>query len=476
MVGRTSLVLALALASGGCLTLGPNYERPTAPTAEAWRDPASAVVAPALGASWWLAFGDPQLDALVVLAHQGNQDLAVAAARVAEARALAGRARSERLPEIGVDAGASTGDQLASFGVGDGTLDSERSHLSATFDFELDLWGRLRRSNEAAEADLLATVAAARAVRLALEADVVRTWFERAAAQHELELLASTVASRREAVGLQQQRFDAGLIAGVDFDLAAAELAAAEATQPLAAANLARAENRLAVLLGQAPQALALPAAPAQLIAAPAVPVGLPSTLLERRPDLIAAEQQLAAATARIGVAKAEVLPRLSLTGSFGRETTELADFVSARGTVWNAGASLVGSILGFGRGKNRVAAAEARADQAVALWRSSILGAFAEVEDALVGRRLAVEREAALARRVASLERARTAQQSRYDGGEASFLEVLDAERALLGARSEVIGARRSALLATVDLAQALGGGWEPTPAAAEPSAEPTP
>lgn len=474
-VSRSVLAALLAVTAGGCVALGPSYQRPAAPVGERWDEapaaaPSETAAADQLSPEWWRLFADPALDSLVERALAGNQDLALASARVAEARALAGRARADRFPQLGVSGEASKGEQLASFGVGDGQLDSERRGLSATLSYELDLFGRLRRLDEAARGELLASEAEARAVRLALVGDLARTWYQRTAAARELELLGSNLAARRSALDLQQQRLDAGVIAGVDFDRAEAELAATEAALPLAELALARAEHRLAVLLGTSPAAAELPPPPDRLVDPPSVPVGLPATLLARRPDLLAAEQRLIAATARIGVAKAELFPTLSLTGAYGYESVELGGFVSTSGSVWNVGAQLLGSIFSFGRGKARVEAAEARAEQAVASWRGAVLAALAEVEDALVERRVAVARGSALARRVAALERTHEAEQLRYSAGESAYLEVLDAERAQLSAASEAIAAERDALLATIDLVLALGGAWEPT-ATTEPA-----
>lgn len=467
-----------ALVLGGCVTLGPDYSRPSPTPAQAgaageeglvdsWHETSPTVTAPATtgGERWWSAFGDPSLDLLVERALAGNLDLQIAAARLEEAHALAGRARAERMPSIGVDGAVSRDDSISGFGglAGDdrATLRGERRALSATVDFEVDLLGRLRRSEEAARAELLASAANLRAVELGVVAEVARLWFERTSLAQERQLFEAGLARRREAVELLDQRFAAGVIAGADLDRANAELAATEATLPQIELAERRAEHRLAVLLGRAPVAAGIVPPEGPLVAPPAIPAGLPSTLLDRRPDLIAAEQQLAAATARIGVAKAEIFPRLSLTGAYGRESLELGSFVSASSAVWNLGANLIGSIVGFGRGRARVEAAEARALQAVASWRLAVLEAFGEVEDALVARRTQGERAEALERRAAALERATRAEQLRYESGEGSYFESLDAERNLLAAQAEAIAARRAALIASVDLVQALGGGW---------------
>jgi multidrug efflux system outer membrane protein len=463
---RPLLILACAaLPLAGCVTLGPDYQRPEPPAASQWRQPlpadAAGSVDETLAEDWWRAFDDPALDALIARAAAGSPRLALAAARVAEARAVAGRAAVEHLPEFGANARASKGQQLASFGVGDGKLDTESRSLSATVSYELDLWGRLRRLDEAARAQLLSSEASARAVQLALVADLTRAWYSRAALLRERTLFEDNLTRRREALELQQLRFDAGVIAGVDYDRAAAELAATEAALPAIEQALARTENRLAVLLGEAPAGAEIPPAPEALIEPPAVPVGLPSSLLERRPDLIAAEGTMIAANARIGAAKAALFPSLALTGSFGYESVELGGVISASGTVWNIGADLLATLFDFGRRQRDVEASRARAEQAVYLWRGAILDAFSEVEDALVGVRTARQRETSLQRQAEALQQTLEAEQQRYEAGDSGYLEVLDAERFLLSARTNAINARRDALLATVDLVQALGGGW---------------
>lgn len=465
MARQSLLLLVSVFALGGCVTLGPDYSRPEPPLddTKAWREPSPAGNFPDV--RWWAAFADPELEALITRALTQNQDLALAAARLEEARALAGLRKAERLPEVGVRAGVSRDESVSGFGGLSGeqssTLEGERRILSATIAWELDLFGRLRRGEEAARAELLASEAALRSVELAVSSEVARAWFERTSVAHELELFRSALEGRREAVELQRLRFEAGVVAGVDLDRAEAELAATTAALPQLELAARRVENRLATLLGSSPSALALPPVPERLVEPPTVPAGLPSSLLDRRGDLLAAEQRLAAATARIGVTKAEILPRLSLTGAFGRESLELGNFVSASGTVWSFGADLVGSILGFGRGQARVAAAEARSLQALAIWRGAVLAALREVEDALVARRTQLERAAALEHRAIVLERAVAAERARYEAGETSYVELLEAERGELFARSEAMVARRAALVATVDLIQALGGGW---------------
>lgn len=474
MRSKLTLAAAATLLSGGCVTLGPNYQRPPAPlpAEDHWTFPASHQTL-VLEDAWWQVFGDPLLDTLVAEALTNNNDVRLAAARLAEAEALARRAAAERLPSLGVDASASKGESVSGFGglsgESDPTLTTTRRALAATVDFELDLFGRLRRADEAAAAELAAQQETVRAVELAVSAAVARAYIDVLGLQLESRLLMEAMARRWDFLELQQQRFAAGMIAGVDLDRAEAEYHAATAALPQSELAERLARQRLLLLLGRPPIEVEHVSVAATLPTLPAVPAGLPSELLERRPDLLAAERRLAAATARIGVAKAELFPRLSLTGDFGRESLELGNFVSASSTVWNASAQLLGSIFGFGRGKARVAAAEARTEQALIAWRQSILEAFGEVEGALVSRQLLDARRLALEGQASFLERVFAAEQQRYEAGDSSALELLDAERSLLAARSAALAAERQTLLASVDLMIALGGGWGSKSAAAE-------
>lgn len=467
MRSKLTLAVAATLLLGGCVTLGPDYHRPPAPllAEDHWAFPPTLQTL-VLDAAWWEAFGDPALDTLIVDALANNNDVLLAAARLAEAEALARRAGAERLPSLGVDASASKGDSVSGFGglsgESDPTITTTRRALAATIDLELDLFGRLRRADEAAAAELAAQEETVRAVELAVSAAVARAYIDVIGLQLEHRLLMEAMERRGAFLELQQQRFAAGVIAGVDLDRAEAEYHAASAALPQSELAERLALQRLLVLLGRPPidivHQVTLGTGLPKL---PEVPAGLPSELLERRPDLLAAERRLAAATARIGVAKAELFPRLSLTGDFGRESLELGSFVSASSGVWNASAQLLGSIFGFGRGKARVAAAEARAEQALITWRQSILDAFAEVEGALAERQLLEARRLGLEGQATALERVLAAEQQRYEAGDSSALELLDAERSLLSSRSAALAAERQTLLASVDLMVALGGGW---------------
>ncbi|HEX9800008.1 MAG TPA: efflux transporter outer membrane subunit [Thermoanaerobaculia bacterium] len=454
------LAAALALALAGCATVGPDYERPELPLPESFSAPAAAQAAPD---AWWTLFGDGDLDRLVEEALAANQDLAAAAARVEEARALAGVARAERWPRLDAGASASSAKlSAATLGLPEEfEVEYDAYRANASLSFELDFWGRLARAHEAARAELLASEEGRRNVRLAVVAGVAGAWFDLGAFDRQLALSRSTVESRRESVRLQRLRFEAGTISELDLSQAEAELAAAEAAVPQLERAARQTANRLGVLLGrfggEAPRGGASGEA-----GLPAVPVGLPSDLLARRPDLAAAEQALVAANARIGVARAALFPSISLTGSAGSESRELDELLSSGTGVWQVALGLLQPVFHGGKLRRQVAASEARQRQALAAYAKAVQTALAEVEDALVARRTLAAERAALGRRAEALGRARRLATLRYDAGDASYLEVLDAERNLFRAELELVGAERAEATAAIALFRALGGGWK--------------
>ena len=461
-----SLTALTALSLTACTALGPDYARPELPLPEAYS--AAAAAEAALPDRWWSLFGDPALDRLVTEALGANQDLAEAAARVEEARALAGIARADRYPEVtGTVNGSRTRLSKETLNLPPEVvipLEIDRYRAAANISYELDFWGRLRRLAEAARAELLASEEGRRNVELALISEVTAAYFDLLAFDHQLGIVRETLGSRSESVRLQRLRFEHGTISELDLAQAEAELAATEATVPALERAVRQTEDRLAVLLGRIGGTVERGGALSG-VAPPAVPVGLPSALLARRPDVLAAEQRLAAANARIGAARAAYFPSISLTGYAGTESAELASLFASGTGVWQAALGLVEPIFNAGRTRRQVEAARARERQALAAYTKAVQSAFAEVEDALVARRTGAEERAVLARQVEALTRARRLAGLRYEAGESSYLEVLDAERSLFRAELELSRAQRDELEATVDLMKALGGGWEPTP-----------
>jgi multidrug efflux system outer membrane protein len=487
IVRASAPVVAAALLLSGCLTMGPDYERPDLPLPERYSEAPAAAPGAAPAApvdDWWKLFGDPALDALVEEALAANQDLAAAAARVDEARALAGIARGERLPQVAAGASGSRdkfSEDTAQFPPGV-PLELDTYRASVNLSFELDFWGRLARLSEAAQAELLATEEGRRNVRLAVISETVLAYFDLLALEHQLAIADATLASRGESVRLQGVRFDAGSISELDLAQAQGEFAATEASVPVRQRALRQVENRLTVLLGriggQIDRGGAAPDGALGSLSLPEVPVGLPSELLARRPDVAEAEQRLVAANARIGAARALFFPSIALTGYTGSESDELSGLFKSGTSVWGFAAGLFQPIFQGGKIRRGVEISEARQRQELALYVKSVQNAFADVEDALAARSTGTAEREALERQMNALERARHLASLRYEAGESSYIDLLDAERSLFRAQLEWVVARRAELGSAVLLFRALGGGWEPeaTEVAASAAAAPAP
>lgn len=466
-LSQVTPVVAAALSLQACISLGPDYRRPELTPPAEYSQPGAGAPIPE---EWWKLFHDPVLDQLVEEAMAGNQDLAAAAARVDEARALLGVTQADRFPELeaGVS-GSRTKLSPATAQIPPGfPLELDRYRATASLSYEFDFWGRYARASEAARAELLASEEGRRNVRLAVASDVAAAYFDLLALDRQLAVARETLTSRQESARLQKLRFDAGSISELDVSQAEAELAEAEATVPALERRLAQTEHRLGVLRGRFGGAVERRADLARL-ELPQVPAGVPSQLLARRPDVVAAELALVAANARIGIARAEYFPTISLTGYTGSESKELGDLLASGTGIWQLAANLVQPIFQHGRAKRNLEAVRARDRQALAAYVKSVQTAFAEVEDALVARSTGAAERAALERVVEALGRARRLARLRYDAGDSSYLELLDAERSLFRAELACEQSRRAEAGAVLSLVRALGGGWqqEPAPAA---------
>lgn len=461
-----TLAVAAALSLSACAaSLGPKYQHPEIPVPAAYSQPGTA--AAVVPDAWWKLFGDPALDRLEDEALAANQDLAAAAARIEEARALLGLTRAESFPEVSAGvSGSRTKFSAKTAQLPPGVpLESSDLRATASVSYDFDFWGRYARATEAARAELVASEEGRRNIAVTLTADVANAWLDLLSYRRQLALAKDTVGSRQEAVRLQQVRYDAGTISELDLAQAQAELASIEATVPTLERQARQAEDRLGVLLGRIGGTVAAGNLGLDAVQLPAVPVGLPSDLLARRPDVAAAEQGLIAAHARIAQARAAYFPTFSLTGYAGGESRELAGLFSSGAGIWQAALNLVQPIWNGGRTRRQVEAAEAREKQALAAYAKALQSAFADVEDALVARTTSVTAREAFARQVEALERARNLARLRYDAGSSSYLEVLDAERNLFRAQLDLAQARRGELGAAVTLFKALGGGWEEKP-----------
>jgi multidrug efflux system outer membrane protein len=462
----------MTLALGGCINLAPNYQRPAAELPADWSTPEGQSAA-TLGAQWWKLYGDAQLDRMVDEALAHNANLAVAVARVDEARALLGETRSGQFPTVDASYGRErTQSSLRSSTPLPPGVERTRDNYRGTLDvsYEMDLWGRLRNATKAARAELLATEAAQETVRIALVADVVQAYYSLRSLDEQVAATQRSVTSRAESLALQKKRYDAGVISEFEYRQLEAEELAARAQLPVLEQQRARQENALAVLLGRSPRAIYVDTVVEKAADEPAgqqrvlvVPAGLPSELLLRRPDLVEAEQRLIAANARIGAARAAYFPSLSITGFFGGESVAMSDLFTGPAGTWQAAASLTQPIWNAGRVGAQVDAANARQRQALAQYQLAIQNAFRDVRDAVVSQSKTREQFDAENRRAATLREALRLAKLRYESGVASQLDVLDAERNLLAAelnRSDALRAQRAAV---ADLLKALGGGWNP-------------
>lgn len=456
------LAAAVALvALAGCQT-APDYARPKVKIpaafkeAEGWRT--AGVNVPEVG-KWWAVFGDPALDALVARIETGNADLAAAAARYAQARALVRAARADWLPQI--DATAQAGRERLSEGR---PLSNGRSVayddvvVGASLSYELDLFGRIRNSVRASAAEAEASAADLAAVRLGLQAQLVSAYFDMRYLDARIALLRQTVDAFERAFSLTDTRHQGGIASGIDVSRAQAQLSSARAELSAVMIDRQRDEHAIAVLLGEAPASFAIPVAQTQT-APPAIPAGLPSTLLERRPDIAAAERRVAAANARIGVARAALFPQVTLGVGGGFETTGAA-LLSASNGFWALG-PISAALSVFDGGKRRAEVRRARAafDEAAASYRQTVLTAFREVEDGLAAQRYLATQEKDQAEAAQAARRTSDLALIRYRDGAADYLEVTTAQTAALDAARALLEVRNRQLQAATDTARALGG-----------------
>lgn len=458
--GLFSVLTATALLAG--CAVGPDYLRPdsTLPDqySQAVAEDRSAVP---VNPDWWLLFGDTSLNALVEQALVANQDLQAAIARLEAAEAVAREAGAAYYPAIDLDAASS---RVGTSGVtyngqkmGGAIYNNRRAALSLSY--EIDLWGRIRRQNEAAGAEALASRFGRDSVRLALIGQVANEYLALRSHDAEVAVSQETVTSRENTLRIVQARLDAG--ASSALELAQAENSLATAQSQLSQLKRLRAlsESQIALLTGQPGLRIAPNLTPLPL--PPVPPAGLPSTLLEARPDVRQAEEKLVAANARIGVAKAAYFPTISLTGVYGSESMALSNLFTGPAGIWSAALGLSMPIFDAGRTGARVDQATAYQKESLAGYRKTMQTAFKEVNDALVSLRELAEEETA---NIAQLEAARRAlklSQARYEAGYAGFLEVLDAQRTTNIAQLTYLNSRKNRLGAAVDLFKALGGGW---------------
>lgn len=449
--------LACAALLAGCASPAPPYERPAAPVATAFPDAAGAPAAgaPAAELDWQRVFADARLQRLIALALAHNRDLRIAALNIESARALVQVRDADRWP--GVNAGI-TGSRQPTAGGGTNTLYTAGLQVSA---WELDLFGRLRSLGDAAAAQALASEEARKAVQISLVAAVANAQFALAADDELRRVALQTLATREDSYRLIRLRFDKGASSELDLRQAESLLEAARASLAQATRQRALDENALVLLLGQPLPADLPDAPPIGQTALPELPVGLPSELLVRRPDVRQAEQQLIAAHANIGAARAAFFPRITLTGSAGSASGELAGLFKSGSFAWGFAPALIQPVFDAGRNRANLGIAEVNRDVAIAQYERAIQSAFREVADALAGRATLGDQLQAQQRQLAAEQARNALVELRYRNGASSHLELLDAQRSLYTAQQALLQLQAQAAQNQVTLYKVLGGGW---------------
>ncbi len=456
-----AVALIAAALSAGCM-MGPDYVRPKVDAPAAFRFEPSATVETA-NTDWWKQFGDPVLDQLIDTALANNLNVKIAAANVEQALAVITQTRSSLYPQVGYSAtGAKaripdTG-LVAAIPNYPNPQTAYQALLSVSW--EIDLWGRIRRLSEAAQANMLATDEARRGVILTLVSSVAANYLTLRGLDEQLDIAKSTLATYAESVRLYQLQFKYGQTSQMTVSQAQSQYETAAAQIPQIESQIAQTENALSILLGRNPGAIPRGKSIYDLVL-PTVPAGVPSALLERRPDLMQAEQSLIAANAQIGAAKALYFPTISLTGALGSSSTDLSDLFKGPTRVWNYAGQIVGPIFTFGAVSGQVAQSEAAEQAALLNYQLSIQNAFADVDNALVANQKLKDQLAAQERLVAALKDYSRLAKLQYDGGYAPYSTVLQAEQTLFPSELTLAALRASVFTSAANIYKAMGGGW---------------
>ena len=453
----TAAVSSLAIA---CAPVGPNYARPEMPTPAQFRFVPDAQAQSLADVPWFQVFDDPALQDLIKLAIASNLDLRVAAARVQEARARAGIAKSYLYPQV---------DGVASYGIRQSTDDEEEdtTHQSAIYGFqlswEIDLFGRLRRQREAALALALASEQARRGVLVTIVGDVATNYFLLREIQLQLEIARQTLRLNDDTVTYFRNRLDGGVSNRLELDRIQANRERTAASIPDLERQVAITENLISLLLGRSPGAITSERFAPDEPVPPPIPPGLPAAILQRRPDVVEAEHLLMAANADIGAAKALFYPTINLTGLLGGVSGDVTEFLGSGGAIWSVGAGLLQPVFQGGRLRRNLEAMQARYDAAVAEYQRSALNAYREVANSLVTIQKLAEVRGHQQTGVTALQDASDLARLRYDSGLASYLEILTADERLFAEQLLLAQTRGAEFRARTELYRALGGGWQP-------------
>ncbi len=457
-------------------SVGLEYEKPAFDLPGTWpweQGPTDTAALSKVDIAWWEQFQDPVLNDLITEARKNNADILTAAARVSEARAILSFQRANQLPLLEVQGSAvrtgNSEEALTGLVASTGAKPYNTFSIAGVLSYEIDLWCRLANASASARAQLLSVEANRDAIRLAVLSDTARGYFALRSLDAQLQIAEETLTSRDDSYAYRGKQFKAGAISELDLRQAESELATAKAS--IAQLKQARDQqaNALSVLLGRSPKAL-VESAPERgksltdITVPPILPQELPSSLLERRPDIRAAEQALIASNTDIGVARADYFPTISLSALLGLSSREADDLLSSSARYWQAGGGLAGPLIDFGRTTANVEAADSRNEQANITYAQAVRVAFQDVMNAMSAQDNSEDYLLALQERVAALRESLRLANLRYDAGYSDYLEVLDAQRSLFSAQLDEADAARARLAAAVDMMQALGGGWDVT------------
>jgi outer membrane protein, multidrug efflux system len=450
------LLIVLIVSFSGC-AVGPDFQKPNVTAPAKFRFDYSNVDTTEI-LCWWNLFNDPNLDTLVKIALKENKDVRIAAARIEEARANVGYNRADMWPKIGYEGNISSGN-LTTVLNNKGTDYFTTWYAAPVLSWEIDFWGKYRRSTESAKADLLASEFSQRSIMISLISNVANYYFQLLDYDSRLEISKSTLVTRREYLDIIQARYDKGTVAEIDLNQAQIQEAIAAAAVPQYERAVAQIENALSILLGRNPGPILRAKKLEDQTMPPDVPPGLPSDLVQRRPDVLEAEQYVAAQNAMIGVAQAMRFPSFSITGLLGVASPELS--AAAINAAWSVSGSILGPIFNFGKNKRRVDIERKKTEEAYLMYDNTVLQAFRETEDALISVTTYKDQLEAVIRQRTAAANAAMLSRARYDEGLTSYLEVLDSERTLFDASLNASAVLQARLNAYVGLYKAIGGGW---------------
>ena len=465
---HATILLAIAIGILSGCAVGPAYKLPSTPQPAAFKEagpwtPASPADMLERG-PWWTLFGDPLLNDLASSVEVSNQNVAAAVASYAQARALGQQQRASLFPTVSLSAGADRSGGGGSSSSSSSSSSDKRLHLGIGGSWEPDIWGRLRAGVNGANANAQASAADLAAARLSAQGELAADYFSLRQTDAQRELLAKTIEGYQRVLVITQNRFNAGIAAKSDVLQAQTQLANAQSDDLTLARQRATLEHAIAILVGKAPADFTLAPAPWQANV-PEVPVGVPSSLLQRRPDIAAAERRVAAANEQIGVARAAYYPNIGLTGSYGTSGSTVANLFSVSNAVWSLGLSAAQSIFNAGATRASVAGAEAAQQAATARYRQTVLEAFGDVEDQLAASHVLAQQTVLRRQASDAADQVELQFLNRYKAGQVSYTEVVQAQATALSARRALVQAQADRQTTAVALIQSIGGGWHMTP-----------